>query len=345
MLVLVQNCKLSVAKITIFQIPYIGPANIFGQYVKIIPAQVRKPCPGYFSNYLSQSGLSTDALHILEQEAISLALGKPANNETTTKSSSVVRTLTRRLYCHDDLMKNLPVANLKIQFKLGSNIWETYTQSDGYFSITNAIPLEAYYSEIFQHPRWKITLENSTSPISYTSGTVQDVWHNNTEKTFNSYSYAEFSVYEILRAVNYYCNGNHSIRRWYYDEGIRIRALTKENETSNGYFTYSKYNRAYISIYANNEKKRHWRIGTVLHELGHFTMYGERGGASEFNQVHRLIQESYASYVGYYLGESYYRSQGYTKTSVNENLTGQGRQGWKKTAPTNYLFSTFCRSY
>ena len=65
-------------------------------------------------------------------------------------------------------------------------------------------------------------------------------------------------------------------------------------------------------------------------------MYGERGGASEFNQVHRLIQESYASYVGYYLGESYYRSQGYTKTSVNENITGQGRQWWKKTAPTNY---------
>ena len=136
-------------------------------------------------------------------------------------------------------MKNLPVANLKIQFKLGSNIWETYTQSNGYFSITNAIPLEATYSQIFQHPRWKITMENSTSPISYTLGTVQDAWHNNTDKTFTTYSYAEFPVYEILRAVNYYYNGNHSIRTWHYDEGIRIRALTKENETSNGYFTYS----------------------------------------------------------------------------------------------------------
>lgn len=300
--------------------------------------------PQYNDGTKSQSGLSTDALHILEQEAISIALGKPVNNEATTKSSSVVRTLTKILYCHDNLMKNLPVANLKIQFKLGSNIWETYTQSNGYFSITNAIPLEATYSQIFQHPRWKITMENSTSPISYTLGTVQDAWHNNTDKTFTTYSYAEFPVYEILRAVNYYYNGNHSIRTWHYDEGIRIRALTTENQY-NGYFSYFTNKPAYISIYANNEQKRHWRIGTVLHELGHFTQYGERGGATEFNQVHRLIQESYASYVGYYLGESYYESQGYTKTSINENVTGQGRQGWVSPATYSPLFVDLIDDY
>ncbi len=36
--------------------------------------------PQYNDGTKSQSGLSTDALHILEQEAISIALGKPVNN-------------------------------------------------------------------------------------------------------------------------------------------------------------------------------------------------------------------------------------------------------------------------
>jgi hypothetical protein len=43
--------------------------------------------------------------------------------------------------------------------------------------------------------------------------------------------------------------------------------------------------------------------------------------------VDRLLQESFASYVGWYLTEKYYAELGYTK-SPGEDISGQDRQSW-----------------
>ena len=50
-----------------------------------------------------------------------------------------------------------------------------------------------------------------------------------------------------------------------------------------------------------------------------------------FKKVHTMIKESFASYVGFYLGEKYYTSHGFVKPSVSYNITEQGRQTWDKT--------------
>lgn len=289
----------------------------------------------------STTGLSSETLQILENEAISLALGVSAQTRAQTRSSEV-RTLTGRIYQYDNLLKaNAPIHNLKVQFKLGSNIWETYTQSNGYFSITNFIPLEASFGYTFQHPRWKITYENSVAPITTIWGTV-DYWWKNTSEVYLQPS-SVHPEYEIHRAVNYFYNGDHPIRTWHYDEGIRIRALSRTDENANAYFSYSKKDRAYITVYYNNNNESRI-IGSVLHELGHFVHYGERGGytGSAYNgfvAVHNLIKESYASYVGWYLGERYYSTLGWVNSSVTQNITGQARQYWLKTDGSTAYYS------
>lgn len=290
----------------------------------------------------SSAGLSTEALQMLENEAISLALGISAQTRVQTRSS-IVRTLTGRIYQYDNLLRaDAPMQNLKVQFKLGSNIWETYTQSNGYFSITNLIPLEASFGYTFHHPRWKITFENNTAPITTTWGTVEDWWRNTSEVYLEPGS--SHPTYEIHRAVNYFYNGSHSVGKWYYNEGIRIRAISRTDASANAYFSYSKKNQAYITVYYNNNGNESRIIGTVLHELGHFVHFGERGGytGSAYNGfigVHSLIKESYASYVGWYLGERYYSTLGWVKSSVTQDITGQARQSWWKTDGSTAYYS------
>lgn len=283
----------------------------------------------------SQAGLSLDELKMLEEEAIELALGKKESEDNnSTKSNTFYRMLRGRIYNQDKLMTRLPLENLKLKFQLGSNIWETSTNSDGYFFIAAQIPLEASFIAVYNNPKWKITSEQYTSPVTHNFGTVENVWDGEFEIFRHIHSTSPHM--EIHRAVNYYYNGEHSIRTWHYNDGIRLRAVPRKDDDRNGYFTYSLLNPAYITIYANNTQNQHLTIGTVLHELGHFTHYGERGGYRMFDKVHALIQESFASYVGFYLGKRYYASKGFVEPYANYNLTGQGRQAWEKNDGNEY---------
>ena len=92
----------------------------------------------------------------------------------------------------------------------------------------------------------------------------------------------------------------------------------------------------YITVYNNHGINEHRTIGTVLHELGHFAHFGQRGeytgsAYSGFLNVYNLFKESYASYVGWYLGEEYYSTLGWNIVLDDESITGQGRQLWRKT--------------
>lgn len=289
--------------------------------------------------------LSIETLQILENEAISLALGISPKTRYQTKSD-VVRTYSGRIYQYDHLLEtNAPIHNLKIQFRLGSNIWETYSQSNGYFSITNFIPLEASFSYCFHHPKWKITYENSTTPITDVWGTA-DYWWGDGSQDIYLQPGASYPQFEIHRAVNYFYNGSHSIEKYFYNEGIRIIASSDTNSSANAYFYYSSINNAYIRVYYNNQGNECRIISTVLHELGHFTHFGKKGShigsAYEgYIATHKLIRESYASYVGWYLGESYYSTLGWTKSSLTQDITGQSRQLWCKTDDSTAYYSPF----
>lgn len=288
--------------------------------------------PHNTSTTRSATGLSTVALQAVETEAISLALGIPASPQVMTMTvDDRIRMINGTVLYYDTSLKaNVPQANLKQRVQLGSNIWEDYSDSNGYFMMEGQIPNEATYYHVFQHPKWKITTESSTSPVILNWGSVGTRW-----PYFASWAITinpamdSRPVYRINPAVNYFYHGNHSIKTWSYADGIRIKAMTEAPEVTNGYFYGpTSSDAAYIEIFNKNKNKASGLAGTVLHELGHFVHYCERGSSKKINEVHQLIKESFASYVGWHVGENYYSSLGYIKESSSYDLTNQNRQYW-----------------
>ncbi len=68
----------------------------------------------------------------------------------------------------------------------------------------------------------------------------------------------------------------------------------------------------------------------IFHELGHFIHFSLRNGYNRFKDVHIFIKESYASYVGWHLGELYYARRVYFPTP-GEDITNYQRQWWWRT--------------
>lgn len=286
-------------------------------------------------NMVTNGGDNAAKLKAVEKEAIKLAIGYyPKDFVGLTKSNDIV-TLQGYVYKYDFFIGELVgQQNLKIRFQLGSNMWDTYVQENGFFSVTGAISSAAAYKHIFQHPRWKITPADSTNPAVFTWSTVSYYWNSiNDIPTLSPGSSP--SYYSVLPAVNFYYYGSHSIRTWYYDSGIRITMAGVNGDGVSASFYYSA-NPAYIVVYENDANNDNLMMGDVLHELGHFTMRGECGGGDNYALVHKLIRESYASYVGWYLTKRRYNLLGYTASSETENFTGQFRQWWKKTSSSFY---------
>lgn len=286
---------------------------------------------------------SEDAMYILENEAIALALGRAHESRQITRSNPVITLRGRSVYYDTFVERHIPQKNLKFRFQLGSNIWDTYTQSDGCFSITEAIPTSATVSIMYQHPYWKITRESSTSPHVTSFGTVANWWGNDlsAEKLF--YYGSSVPANALHSAVDFYYNGAHSIRTWMYEnDGIRVIVMeTSDSDGAAGSFVYSKNSRAYIKIYQTNLSESNQLAGTIFHEFGHFTHFGERGGytGSAYNGfvgVNNGLKESFASYIGNYIAETYYKNLGYTKQSDSESICYQSRQSWYKTSDSMY---------
>lgn len=281
--------------------------------------------------------LGESALQILEEEAIALALGIPAKQRSMTRNP-VITLKGKSVYYDTFIKKHIPQKNLKFRFQLGSNIWETYTQSDGTFSITNTIPLNAEVSIVYQHPYWKITRESSTSPHVTKFGTVSSRWGSNYSGVATFYYGSSVSANALHSPIDFYYNGWHLIRTWLYqNDGIRVIAMERTDPDANAAFYYSRKDRAYIKVYRNNLERSNYLAGSILHEFGHFTHFGERGGYTGsayngFRAVHNLIVESFSSYAGFYLTEAYYKDMGFTKPYSSYNISNQGRQSWSKTS-------------
>ena len=287
--------------------------------------------------------LSSNAIQILEREAIQLALG------TSTQTKSVTRASTRRsgrIFCYDTFAhynnlfygSYLPLGNLYLQFKLGSNIWSLYTGVEGDFNTLFEIPDEAQLTYQLKHPKWNLScmLEGAPIPIGFFSGTVCS----NIGREWGNGDFFLTSYYNEMachRALNYYYNVLHLLTRITYENpGINVIIYAASNNAINGSFSYSNRNRPYISIYNNNTQNHNNVIGTMLHELGHLTHFGLRNGYNNYRNVPNLIKESFASFVGWYMVEGYYSKYGYVKPHPSIDITGNSRQFWTMTSSSFY---------
>lgn len=280
--------------------------------------------PEYTADDTRANDLGIEALQELEAEAIRIA-----NVETTTRATRnwESRTVRGSVHHYDKLMnKYVPMAYLRIRYQLGSKRYEATTGNDGRYSISTTVPADASLYLLFQYDdKWKITPESTTRPITELLGSHYEIY---TRNDFDVYVKERATPhYEIHRAANFYMNGRHSVPTYYYKTGLRIRAIGRTDDKNNGFFSYSKNDESYLSIYYNNKETPGSLVGTILHELGHFTHFAIRG-YSEYKYTDRLLKDSYASYVGWYLCEKYYFSIDYMPYG-GFDFTSQARQDWK----------------
>ena len=287
--------------------------------------------------------LNANAIKVLEKEAIQLAFGSASQSGSTARAASQ---RSGRIYTYDIFAQNnglgsaLPMSNLNLMFKVGSNNWNVFTRFDGSFDTPSDVPDEAVLMYALQHDRWKIIYDNITIfNLPYFGWICDNI--GNEWGTGDFYLTSVDNEMACHRAIEYYYYDVHEIpTRILGDGGIKVRVSALSNSEANGTFTYSNTNPPYITIYNNNVYSPNLVIGTLSHELGHFAHYSVRGGFNNFKNVHNLIKESYASYAGWYLCERYYFRHGYVRPFPSTDPTGNGRQFWtmSSTSPYSPLF-------
>ena len=309
--------------------------------------------------------LGIETLIALEDEAIARALGIPVKQRKIPTEGPKTRGLdydyigpitwqplfpTAYLRHWDSVVNRyVPVENVKVTYTLGSSTYATYwTDENGGFptyyeawvlsALTGlgelrrySIPDNAITNFFFQHDKWTITAQSSTTPIL-----IQHVFYGLIEDGY----YLDFlegghwaPVFETHRAANFFFNGSHWIDR--PTHSIRIAASHMHPNGYGGlyhspnFWSWLLEGNPYIEVFEfNNTDARfssRFIISSTLHELGHYSNSCKIGVYWEFGDVHPLIKESYASFVSWYLTQEYYKSLG------KPNQWHETRSSWEKT--------------
>lgn len=178
---------------------------------------------------------------------------------------------------------------------------------------------------ILESDNWTITSGNATTtPIHIPLGRVGLLWlqiNNPSQRNFSLLS----EVYEIEahRAIDYYFNSEHLLSDGItaYDSGTLIHVMP---EASDGYLGLAWPNNKVIELYNSGYPQSKF-MSTLFHEQGHIRHYGK---TTSFNQIASFVKESYASFIGWAIGEEYYISKGFIKPSSSYQINQQGRQTW-----------------
>ncbi|MDR2911508.1 MAG: hypothetical protein LBV47_09150 [Bacteroidales bacterium] len=283
--------------------------------------------------------LSLDALRVLENEAVTVALGYavPILVPATATRAPYYVTAYGTMNCYDNVLGQIvPMPNLKLQYQRGSNIVNFQTDSNGGYSYTisessppspSLIAIgHSAFNIIFQDPagKWKITTPNSTNPYTFTTdimlalpGVPAGSYDNEYVLPANSYN-----VNEIHRAVNYFYRNQTVFPKYYPSGGTRIIA-----HDVSGRSNYSSSNH-YINIYGYGRTSGDV-VGSALHELGH--LVHDLNDQYPLYYTHTFLYESFACYASWYLGHEYYKSLGWVSPYPSYDITTRNaRQAWEK---------------
>lgn len=242
----------------------------------------------------------------------------------------------------------VPLEGIKIRISCGLSYADFYTDSTGTVRMKPLLTAglmgvslddleNATVRIVFDSPKWIIGFGSSVSPYTRLIGTVSSLWgtmvSGTTYPTYVSHCSSNVNEYEIYRAVKYYYDGIHDFSNYvsYSEWGIIIHASVQ----SGAYAGVTSFPNGTpdITIYDVFNGFQCFCIGTVLHELGHVHHHYQVNGSISPTS---LIKESYASYIGWCLGEQYYLDKGYIKPFSNYHINDQHRQGWTPSSGSNY---------
>ncbi len=225
-----------------------------------------------------------------------------------------------RIMHYDDILGiEVPLHGAGVNMRYGSNSVSAQTDENGYFIIYENITSIAVASIYLSNNKFWITtlFEGATDENSVTYseviGLANDFPYGITAVGLPTTTIVTLSsdipYFETMRATQFYFEGNHELQAVTQENGLRISISEYEDPNDNFGLFYVSYssNRAHIKIYKfPNSYNDLTIIASVLHELGHFTHYYERGGTFDNFDIDNFIVESFACYVADYLVRKYY---------------------------------------
>lgn len=239
---------------------------------------------------------------------------------------------------YDSLLSSyVPLRKLRVDLSYGIYSGTAYTNSQGFVTLSpQIVGLSVdHYSDlsvivVLDTADWIISRDTSSTPIHQVIGTTGELW----STPFNGGTHNENLIsitteYEIHRAVDYYFNSSHSlsgnIAIGERGKGTIIHAMNNPGS----YMAFTLYDSSmepFIIVY-NGYSSQNDCIASVLHELGHIRLLIHKG-YNIHESCTNALQESHASFVGWYLGNSYYTSKGFIIPNAGYEISYQGRQDW-----------------
>ncbi len=251
-----------------------------------------------------------------------------------------------RLQTYDSLLgKYVPLKNIKVRVSYNGFSAYQYTDNTGLVNIytglanvsSSQIP-NISISVVLAGRKWSICPQTSTTPFQISLGTIGSLWPN--MPSLVTLNLASTMVqYEVYRAVEYYhstLNDFHS--SVLMSEENPIIHICSQIPANPGLQGDANPLDKVINIY-NVGLSQAEEIAVVLHELGHIRKWYQLGQSS-YEDTDLWSHESYACFIGAYLGEQYYLDNGFIKPDPYFLVNTMGQQhAW--TIKSNNYYSPF----
>lgn len=242
----------------------------------------------------------------------------------------------------------IPLHNIKVYLSYDGVHTSRFTNEEGIVllntdfynqTIGNSLQTEVY--TILSTPDWIIARDTSSTPIHHYHGTIRDIWQNagvlhvfgadTLHMEMTSYS----TEYEIHRAADYYFNSDHEYSDYMVsgESGLTIHAM--DGVSPNNYLGLTNPSQSWIKIY-NIGASVNDVISAFLHELGHGHHYHKC--PTLYYQSDTIVRESYASFLGWCLCESYYLEKGFIKPYNTYQISYQAWQNWTPATSGSYHY-------
>lgn len=190
---------------------------------------------------------------------------------------------------------------------------------------------------IYQTPKFTVSRDNAVIPIQRYLGTVSSLWgsmaYNTTYPTYVSHQSSETNECDVFQGACYYFYGTHdysSLITSSEQGGIVLHSSTSQPSNCRSEVTIDSLANLTIYVYNNFNNSNTECIASTIHELGHIHHSYINYNCSS---IQIMVRESFASYIGWLLGETYYLSKGYVRPFPGLTINMQDRQWWTPYSP------------
>lgn len=248
-----------------------------------------------------------------------------------------------RLQTYDSLLgAYVPLKNIKVRVSYSGGTAYQYTDNTGLvkinpdFATISSSQIPSVSIAVLTAGRtWNICPEDTSTPYQFTIGTIGTLWPT-TASTITINMTSTKKQFEVYRAVEYYhSTANAFSSSVLSSETYPVIHICDQDSSAPGMQGETAPSTKTVLIYDVGLSQAE-EIAVVLHELGHIRKWYHLGQTSQYD-TDFWTHDSYACFLGAYLGEHYYLSNGFVKPYTDYLVNTMGQQHtWTKLSSDIY---------